>query len=76
MDYDKPMSEDNAIELGLAMHRPDKPTGNLFFNPGGTDAGVVVAWQIALGQTAMFDRLLDYDILREHTAKKTLDCQN
>jgi hypothetical protein len=63
MDYSRPMQADNKIEIGLAMHRPSKPRGVIFYNPGGSDAGVVVAWQLALGQTTIFDGLLDYDLL-------------
>lgn len=32
-------------------------------NPGGTDAGVVVAWDVALNVTHAFDGLLDFDLL-------------
>ncbi|KUJ13789.1 uncharacterized protein LY89DRAFT_590287 [Mollisia scopiformis] len=63
MDYSKPMSDANMITLGLGMHRPTDPKGVLFFNPGGTDAGVIVAWDIALNVSHAFDGLLDFDIL-------------
>ncbi|KAH8811132.1 Alpha/Beta hydrolase protein [Xylogone sp. PMI_703] len=63
MDYSKPFCETNMITLGLAMYRPANPKGVLFFNPGGTDAGVVVAWEVALNATQAFDGLLDFDLL-------------
>lgn len=34
-----------------------------FSNPGGTDAGVILAWEIALNYTNAFNELLDFDIL-------------
>ncbi|RFU28898.1 hypothetical protein B7463_g7452, partial [Scytalidium lignicola] len=63
MDYSKPFCETNMITLGLAMYRPATPKGVLFFNPGGTDAGVVVAWEVALNATQAFDGLLDFGLL-------------
>lgn len=66
MDYSKPISESNSITLGLAMHRPAKPKGAIFHNPGGTDATAVIAWQVALGQTEEWDGLLDYDLMSEN----------
>ncbi|KAF4637604.1 hypothetical protein G7Y89_g477 [Cudoniella acicularis] len=63
MDYSKPFCETNMITLGLAMYRPVNPKGVLFFNPGGTDAGVVVAWEVALNVTQAFDGLLDLELL-------------
>ncbi|KAF4628966.1 hypothetical protein G7Y89_g9180 [Cudoniella acicularis] len=66
MDYSKPFGETNMITLGLAMYRPANPKGVLFLpvsNPGGTDAGVVVAWEVALNVTQTFDGLLDFDLL-------------
>ncbi|KAH8738411.1 hypothetical protein BGZ61DRAFT_526388 [Ilyonectria robusta] len=63
MDYSKPMSRHNMITLGLAMYRPENPKGVLFVNPGGTDPGVVLAWQAALNQTDMFSGLMDYDLM-------------
>ncbi|TVY92660.1 putative hydrolase [Lachnellula willkommii] len=62
MDYSKPFCETNKITLGLAMVRPAHPKGGLFFNPGGSDAGVVVAWEVALNLTNAFDGLLDFDL--------------
>ncbi len=32
-------------------------------NPGGTDAGVVIAWEVALNITQAFEGLLDFDLL-------------
>jgi hypothetical protein len=32
-------------------------------NPGGSDPGVVVAWEVALNITNAFDGLLDFDLL-------------
>ena len=43
MDYSRPMCEQNKITLGLAMYRPVKPKGVLFYNPGGTNAAAVIA---------------------------------
>ncbi|KAF7555390.1 hypothetical protein G7Z17_g2232 [Cylindrodendrum hubeiense] len=63
MDYSKPMSRNNMITLGLAMYRPQKPKGALFVNPGGSDAGAVLAWQAALGQNDLFSGLMDYDLM-------------
>ncbi|KAE8449055.1 hypothetical protein EG329_008643 [Mollisiaceae sp. DMI_Dod_QoI] len=63
MDYSKPFCESNMITLGLAMYRPVNPKGVLFFNPGGTDAGVVIAWEVALNITQVFEGLLDFDLL-------------
>ena len=63
MDYSRPMCEQNKITLGLAMYRPVKPKGVLFYNPGGTDPAAVVAWQQALEQIDTFDGLLDYDLM-------------
>ncbi|KAE9363001.1 hypothetical protein N431DRAFT_550765 [Stipitochalara longipes BDJ] len=63
MDYSKPFCETNMITLGLGMYRPTKPKGALFHNPGGTDAGVILAWEIALSYTNAFNELLDFDIL-------------
>lgn len=34
-----------------------------FSNPGGSDAGVVVAWDVALNLTNAFDGLEDFDLL-------------
>jgi hypothetical protein len=34
-----------------------------FSNPGGTDAGVILAWEIALNYTNAFNELLEFDIL-------------
>ncbi|TVY40872.1 putative hydrolase, partial [Lachnellula subtilissima] len=62
MDYSKPFCETNKITLGLAMVRPANPKGGLFFNPGGSDAGVIVAWEVALNLTNAFDGLLDFDL--------------
>ncbi|CZR58678.1 uncharacterized protein PAC_08570 [Phialocephala subalpina] len=63
MDYSKPLCESNMITLGLAMYRPVNPKGVLFFNPGGSDAGVIVAWEVALNLTRTFEGLLDFDLL-------------
>ncbi|KAH8654995.1 hypothetical protein BGZ60DRAFT_546624 [Tricladium varicosporioides] len=63
MDYSHPLSTNNTITLGLAMYRPECPKGAIFFNPGGTDPGVVVAWEVALNLTDMFSGLLDHDLL-------------
>lgn len=67
MDYSKPLNVSNNITLGLAMYRPAKPKGALFFCPGGTDPGVAAAWRIALNQTndflPDFTGLLDFDIM-------------
>ncbi|KAF2474348.1 alpha/beta-hydrolase, partial [Lindgomyces ingoldianus] len=63
MDYSKPFCDGNKITLGLAMVRPANPKGALFFNPGGSDAGVVVAWDVALNLTHAFDGLEDFDLL-------------
>lgn len=38
-------------------------------NPGGSDAGVVVAWDVALGLTHAFDGLQGWDLLGEITFK-------
>ncbi|TVY51007.1 putative hydrolase [Lachnellula cervina] len=62
MDYSKPFCETNKITLGLAMVRPAHPKGGLFFNPGGSDAGVIVAWEVALNLTNAFDSLLEFDL--------------
>ena len=61
------MCEQNKITLGLAMYRPVKPKGVLFYNPGGTDPAAVVAWQQALEQIDTFDGLLDYDLMSGFT---------
>ncbi|THW63024.1 hypothetical protein D6D19_09720 [Aureobasidium pullulans] len=63
MDYDRPLQAGNMIEIGIAMHRPSEPKGVIFYNPGGTDAGIVLAWQIALDQTKIAEGLLDHDLL-------------
>ncbi|KAK4912002.1 hypothetical protein LTR49_019472 [Elasticomyces elasticus] len=67
MRYDRPIDIDNNITINLAMFRPKKPKGVLFYCPGGTDAGAAVAWQVALGLnsdfTPNFGGLLDYDIM-------------
>lgn len=45
-----------------------KITGSIdvcFSNPGGSDAGVVVAWDVALNLTHAFDGLEDLDLLGE-----------
>ncbi|PMD32000.1 hypothetical protein L207DRAFT_441349 [Hyaloscypha variabilis F] len=63
MDYSKPFCETNMITVALGMYRPTKPKGALFHNPGGTDAGVILAWEIALNYTNAFNELLDFDIL-------------
>ncbi|RDL37041.1 Uncharacterized protein BP5553_04474 [Venustampulla echinocandica] len=63
MDYSKPLCHTNMITLRLAMYRPANPKGVLFFNPGGTDPGVVVAWEVALGLTKIFSELMDFDLL-------------
>ncbi|KAK3622901.1 hypothetical protein LTR56_021934 [Elasticomyces elasticus] len=67
MRYDRPIDIDNAITINLAMFRPKKPKGVLFYCPGGTDAGAAVAWQVALGLnsdfTPNFGGLLEYDIM-------------
>lgn len=34
-------------------------------NPGGSDAGVIVAWEVSLNLTRTFDDLLDFDLLGE-----------
>ena len=67
MDYSRLMCEQNKITLGLAMYRPVKPKGVLFYNPGGTDPAAVVAWQQALEQIDTFDGLLDYDLMSGFT---------
>lgn len=36
-----------------------------FSNPGGSDAGVIVAWEVALNLTNAFDSLLDFDLFGE-----------
>ncbi|KAK5686207.1 hypothetical protein LTS10_002323 [Elasticomyces elasticus] len=65
MRYDRPIDIDNNITINLAMFRPKKPKGVLFYCPGGTDAGAAVAWQVALGLnsdfTPDFGGLLDPD---------------
>ncbi|KAK5699834.1 hypothetical protein LTR97_005965 [Elasticomyces elasticus] len=67
MRYDRPIDIDNNITINLAMFRPKKPKGVLFYCPGGTDAGAAVAWQVALGLnsdfTPDFGSLLEYDIM-------------
>jgi hypothetical protein len=63
MDYSKPMCEGNTITLGVAMYKPKKSKGPLFFNPGGTDAGVIVAWEVALNITNAFSGLMDFDLI-------------
>jgi hypothetical protein len=73
MDYDRPLQAGNMIEIGIAMHRPSEPKGVIFYNPGGTDAGIVLAWQIALDQTKIFEGLLDHDLLCKIRGKSTLE---
>ncbi|KAL6241664.1 hypothetical protein RBB50_011446 [Rhinocladiella similis] len=67
MDYARPLSESNNITLGLAMHRPLHPKGAIFFCPGGSDNGVVYAWNLALNITSPFtpdfSGLTDYDLM-------------
>ncbi|KAK3070243.1 hypothetical protein LTR53_010784 [Teratosphaeriaceae sp. CCFEE 6253] len=68
VDYSKSIHADgNQITVGLAMYRPRKPKGVLFYCPGGTDAGAVIPWQVALGLnsdfTPDFAGLLDYDLM-------------
>jgi hypothetical protein len=63
MDYSKPFCDDNKITLGLATYRPSNPKGPLFFCPGGTDPGVVVAWEVALNLTNAFSELLDFELI-------------
>ncbi|OTA54443.1 hypothetical protein K449DRAFT_401014 [Hypoxylon sp. EC38] len=60
MDYARPQGPNNTITLSLAMIRPPSPNGVLFVNTGGSDPGAVVAWEVALNQTAMFSGLSDY----------------
>ncbi|KAI0096815.1 hypothetical protein F4776DRAFT_677065 [Hypoxylon sp. NC0597] len=60
MDYARPQDPNNTITLSLAMIRPPRPNGVLFVNTGGSDPGVVVAWEVALNQTAMFSGLSNY----------------
>ena len=38
---------------------------NYFSNPGGSDPGVVVAWDVALNLTHAFDGLEAFDLLGE-----------
>ncbi|KIW91189.1 uncharacterized protein Z519_08084 [Cladophialophora bantiana CBS 173.52] len=67
MDYSRPLSESNNITLGLAMYRPIQPKGIIFFCPGGSDNGVVYAWNAALNITSPFtpdfSGLTDYDLM-------------
>lgn len=63
MDYSKPFCEDNKITLGIATYRPAKPKNSLFFCPGGTDPGVVVAWEVALNLTNAFSGLEDFELI-------------
>ncbi|KAK0247435.1 hypothetical protein LTS09_017415 [Friedmanniomyces endolithicus] len=67
MDYSRPISAENNITVGLAMYRPENPKGLLFYCPGGTDAGAVIPWQIALDLNGKFlpnfTGLLEYDIM-------------
>ncbi|KAI1412062.1 hypothetical protein F5Y13DRAFT_180412 [Hypoxylon sp. FL1857] len=64
MNYGRPQDSNNTITLSLAMIRPPRPKGALFVNTGGSDPNVVVAWQVALNQTAMFSGLSDcYDLM-------------
>lgn len=63
MDYSKPFCDDNKITLGMATYRPSKPKGPLFFCPGGTDPGVVVAWEVALNLTNAFSGLTDFELI-------------
>ena len=63
MDYSKPFSDDNKITLGVATYRPANPKGPLFFSPGGTDPGVVVAWEVALNLTNAFCGVEDFELI-------------
>jgi len=63
MDYSKAMGPSNNITLGLSMYHPASPKGVLFYNGGGSDPNVAVAWDVALGMTNAFTGLLDYDIM-------------
>jgi hypothetical protein len=63
MDYSKPFCDDNKITLGLAMYRPLKPKGPLFFCPGGTDPGAVTIWEAALNISNAFTGLLDFELV-------------
>ncbi|KEF62526.1 uncharacterized protein A1O9_00499 [Exophiala aquamarina CBS 119918] len=67
MDYSRPLDAGNNITLGLAMHRPPNPKGVIFFSPGGSDNGVVHAWNFALGTnspfTPNFSGLGEYDLM-------------
>lgn len=63
LDYSKPLGVNNKVTLGMAMYRPEKPQGVIFYNAGGSDPNVVVAWQTALNQSQAFSNLLDFDLL-------------
>ncbi|KAI0968914.1 hypothetical protein F4678DRAFT_481752 [Xylaria arbuscula] len=63
MDYSRPYSSANSITLGIAMHRPQKPKGAIFVNPGGSDPVAVLAWEMALNLTEEFKGLEDYDLM-------------
>ena len=63
MDYSKPFCDENKITLGVATFRPVKPRGPLFFCPGGTDPGIVVAWEVSLNLTNAFSGLEDFELI-------------
>ncbi|KZP17745.1 alpha/beta-hydrolase [Athelia psychrophila] len=66
MDYSKPISSQNNITLGFAMHRPNNSQGLLNFNPGGPDAEVAsFAWDISLNvsNADWFTGLANFDFL-------------
>ncbi|KAG0646648.1 hydrolase [Hyphodiscus hymeniophilus] len=63
MDYSKPFCDENKITLGVATYRPASPKTHVFFCPGGTDPGVVVAWEVALNLTNAFLGLEDFEII-------------
>ena len=64
MDYSKPYCDSNKITLGLAIYQPANSRGKpLFFSPGGTDPGVVVAWEAALNLTNAFSGLEDFELI-------------
>jgi len=47
---------------------------NRYSNPGGTDAGVILAWEIALNYTNAFNELLDFDILGTFSSGFSVIC--
>jgi hypothetical protein len=63
MEYTKPFCDDNKITLDMATYRAAKAKDPLFFCLGGTDPGVVVAWEVALNRTNAFDGLLDFEVV-------------